>query len=333
MALDDADTTVRDAFAEWYGQLRGLETHDPFRDADPSVPRAGFDAASEIEPGALRSGFTVYANAVRFLLSPSGDRAAELESQLDAMRTTLETVHDGHLPIGSYPQPGSPSPSAGEQHDSARLMFGYLLPLSVCWLHGLRGGTPAFTALPRPTAASMRRWPQPAVPARVVAASRRAPRWFPFPAASIMRGTLPTGQADIPLFKNPPPRPLDEELGPPPAPIPVDQFRIPQQGTWSDWPPNLPPPGSPDPVPRVVKSVSRPVPPLPAGFDPEKYMAVASVTPINISKADWTVTVENGECRALVRFHQRTLAPPDVADDRRFKVDVEVKWVRAPERA
>jgi hypothetical protein len=341
-ALDDGNSIVKDAYVEWYARLRGLESVDPFRAADPGIPAAGFDAASEIDPGHLRSGFTVFANAVRFILAPSADRATELEAQVEAMRQTIEDEHDGHAVLGSFPQPGSPNPEdsppnppgtpVGEQHDSVRLMFGYMPPLSILWLHGARGGAPSLQ-IGRPTAASMRHWPAPEVPSSVVRAAKRSDTGFPFPSRSIMRGDLPGGAAAYPLFKNPPPRPLDEDLGPPPRPLRVDVFDVPEHGTWTDgWPFALPTPPPPPavlpPVPRIRAEFRRPVPPLPAGRSPQHYRAVAAVTPLSTDKVDWTVTVENGECIVVASFWQRSLLPPDVADDRRFKVQIEIAWVR-----
>lgn len=333
---DDEDTIVREGYLDWYGNLRQLENLDPFQTDTDDVPPAGFRPEEEIDPGTLRRGFTVAANAVRFLLVPSSATtlAGQLESQLDAMRRTIEDRHHGHLVIGEQGQPGAPEHPVGELHDSARSLYGYMLPLSLCWLHAARGGVPSFANLPLPTPTSMRTWPDPVVPREVVTTSRK--RWkgvdFQFPAHAIMRGRLPQGATAYPLFKNPPPRPLDEDLGPPPKPLLAEEFSIPESGTLTDgWPFALPQPPFPFPPPRVrpvVLELRRRVPALPSHLDPQFYRAVADVQVETCAKADYHMKFENDDCIIEVVFYQRTLIPPDIADDRRFKAHVKLSWVR-----
>jgi hypothetical protein len=301
-SLDDTETSVRDAYLSWYARLR----------------QAGdFNPPSEIEPGDTKQGYTIAANAVRFILGPNSARAAELETQLDQMREKLETVHHGRPPIGDYRQPGGPEPAVAEHHDSARIMFGYMLPLSIVWLHHLRGGAPAVANVPAPTAASIaQQWPDAAVPREVIDAP------FMFPRRWIQRGRLNPNQDQYQLFKDPPDRPVDGDLGPPPAPQTVagNEFPVPSNGFLND--------GFPNPFAGSRVEVRGAIPPAPAGLDTSRYFAVASMEPTDQRNVEFPECyAENGQWVVKVQFKPRTIIPPDV-DERKFRAIVKITWMR-----
>ena len=301
---DDADLTVAGAYVEWHSIIFANASENPDR---------------EIEPGDVNPGTSVFSAAVDFLLLPDTDKAGALEADLEKMRNAIVAQHDGKPPIGAYGMPGAPDLSVGEQHDSAQLYFGYSLPLSICWLHLARGVSPGFNAIEMPAADSIRMWPDPSVPTNVIHAG------FQFPSQWLIRSPLPPGAGEIPLFKDPPDRPQDSDLGNPPPPVPVagGEFDVPATGAWTD--------GWPNPTEYTLKREMRvALPDLPPELDPKSYVAQPTLTHLERSHVEWAESfIDGNDCVVQIRFDRRLgHLLPDLLDDRRYRGHVVVAWVR-----
>ncbi len=109
-----------------------------------------------------------------------------------------------------------------EYHDKVGNWYGYMPALGLAWRHLLDGAPPFSPAseISLPTPDGARGWPEPAVPVAVILEAKERPDRMPVPLRAISRSDPnPDGQHDVPLFRDPPARPHDNDLGRPPRPV------------------------------------------------------------------------------------------------------------------
>jgi hypothetical protein len=224
----DHDAAMRRAYLDWF---------DPIYAYSPTqqLGRGEYD--------------WTFAWAVALLVAQADgqlDRAAEigrqLGRQLETMRRQLHAadpiaaagraalfavVGAGTSPLDHLEAPDcgvdAPLALASEYHDKVGNWFGYLAPLALAWRHLLSSAAPPFdapSAIALPKRESVVQWPEPQVPAEVIAEARARPDRMPVPLAAITRdAAMLDGTRAVPLFANPPPRLRDAEIGAAPPPV------------------------------------------------------------------------------------------------------------------
>ena len=164
-ALDDADTTVRDAYLGWLTERRKHPELEPQKHLTDRPIAAG-----------------CFASAVAVLLGAGAAEEAKLKTLLDAAYATLTRTNGDQPPPPPEAAFNSDIPVVDEPLDQTRdhtseVMFpaiDYQIGLALAWLHAKRRAdagnpvtTPGFPALP----SNIIFWPVPAVPADVVGAA------------------------------------------------------------------------------------------------------------------------------------------------------------------
>lgn len=116
----------------------------------------------------------------------------------------------------------APRSVISEYHDKVGDWYGYMPVLGLAWDHLLDVVPNPFSAdsgIALPTGNSLTTWPQPAVPAAVIAEAKDYPHRMGVPLAAFSRSVRsPNGQQDVLLFVDPPDRPADNDVGRRPAP-------------------------------------------------------------------------------------------------------------------
>jgi hypothetical protein len=233
MVLDDEDDFVRRNYLAWYeGTFNPAPT--------PSLATDGIDwalAGAVAMMVAHQQGDTVrHARFAMTLETHLGEMAKEIldlnEVEDDDDPVTLLTVAGaGASPlqheemkdeIGLSCGARSPRKLASEFHDKVGDWYGYMSTLALAWRHLLDGFNNPFTSVSGivlPNLDTLNGWPEPKVPAAVIAEARLLPQRLLLPRRAISRSNpRPDGSADVALFVDPPARDVDNNVGHPPAP-------------------------------------------------------------------------------------------------------------------
>jgi hypothetical protein len=224
LALLDDDRTRRD-YLEWYGATfssGGAPFVEPTneRDSDWTFATAVAMRAAHArgEAAAHERLAALVEQQLRDLASRLAERSAGAARVLPIMvKGGGSAPNFGGADAAEGSDCGGTAKLASEYHDKAGSWYGYMAMLAQAWQHLADGVPSPFNEIELPSPASVQAWPEPVVPADVVRAAREDR--MPVPLDAISRAAPnPSGQSDVPLFDDPPPKPRDDEIGSPPSP-------------------------------------------------------------------------------------------------------------------
>ena len=326
-ALEDSDTTVKSAYLKWY-ESSSKQVNGPDENEILGNER-----------------FTTLPTAVAALLlgdpaakSTSSQRTAaeaRLRDELTIMHDTLRFELNLKPPVSNDTYntneagPGFPNndvPYVCEWHDKVNDYFGYMVPLSVAWLHASRQTASPFPDIPNPTASSMAGWQHALVPGVVIDAAIGG--MLVIPINKIQNDVTPmSGYGSMDVLQDPPPKGDDNLIGKEAVsqPGPVTAVEL-HQGVFP----------SPILIPwqKTSQSFEIPIPNLPAGRSSSDFSALLLINAsqqVNITNQSLTTSSDHitltVEVQTIVVTNKSTHPPTVTLVGGWFKADCSVVWV------